>query len=33
MVPLLRKMERREWRMAAVCVLLILGQIYFFAYF
>ena len=29
MVPLLRKMERREWRMAAVCVLLILGQIYF----
>ena len=29
MVPLLRKMERREWRMAAVCVILILGQIYF----
>ena len=29
MLKLLRKMRRREWGMAAVCTLLILGQIYF----
>ena len=29
MFKLLHKMRRREWAMAAVCVLLILGQIYF----
>ena len=29
MLKLLHKMRRREWGMAAVCTLLILGQIYF----
>ena len=29
MLKLLQKMRRREWGMAAVCVLFILGQIYF----
>ncbi len=29
MLKLLRRMQRREWAMAAVCVLFILGQIYF----
>ena len=29
MLKLLRKMRRREWGMAAVCTLLVLGQIYF----
>ena len=29
MLKLLRRMQRREWTMAAVCVLFILGQIYF----
>lgn len=29
MLKLFRKMRRREWGMAALCVLLILGQIYF----
>ena len=29
MLKLLRNMRRREWVMAAVCAVLILGQIYF----
>ncbi len=29
MIALLRKMQRREWLTASICVLLVLGQIYF----
>ena len=29
MLKLLRNMGRREWTMAAVCTIFILGQIYF----
>lgn len=29
MIKLLRNMGRREWLMAALCVVFILGQIYF----
>ena len=29
MLKLLRKMRRREWTMAILCAVLILGQIYF----